>query len=94
MKTLSKFAAGLIAGLIAVLAVAGTTQAQAKGSKCVMAGGEATMITQDLAKFMANAALKNSMASHKWTPKGAVKVTCDSGTVGLAHCSARQKACG
>lgn len=90
MKTISLCAAGLAA----LLAVAGAADAQAKGGKCVMAGGEATMVTQDLAKFMANAALKNSMAAHKWSPKGAVKVTCDSGVAGLAHCSARQKACG
>ena len=36
----------------------------AKAGKCVMAGGEATMVTEDLAKFMAGAALKNSMAAH------------------------------
>ena len=77
---------------VALVAVAGNAQA-AKGSKCVMAGGEATMVTEDLAKFMAGAALKNAMAAHNWTPHGAVKVTCDAAS-GLPHCLARQKACG
>jgi hypothetical protein len=83
----------LAAGAVVATALIGSTDSQAK-SKCVMAGGEATMVTQDLAKYMANAALKNAIAAHKWTAKGAVKVKCDTGTMGLAHCSARQKACG
>ena len=77
--------------LAAVAVVALTSGAQA-GSKCVMAGGEATMVTEDLAKFMAGAALKNSMAAHGWTAHGAVKMKCDS--TGLPHCVAHQKACG
>jgi hypothetical protein len=67
-----------------------STQASAK---CVLAGGEATMITVDLAKFMAGAALKNSMSAHGWAPHGAVRMRCDT-SVGLPHCLARQKACG
>jgi len=63
-------------------------------AKCVMAGGESVMATQDLAKFMASAALKNSMAAHGWKPHGVVKVTCDTSAIGLPHCLARQKACG
>jgi hypothetical protein len=65
----------------------------AEAGKCVLAGGEATMITEDLAKFMAGAALKNSMAAHNWTPHGAVHMKCDSASA-LPHCVARQKACG
>ncbi|MEQ1671304.1 MAG: hypothetical protein ABL893_10635 [Hyphomicrobium sp.] len=86
MKTILKLAVAATA-LVAV-----TTGAHA--GKCVTAGGEATMVTQDLAKFMANAALKNSIAAHNWKASGPVKVKCDTGTIGLAHCSARQKACG
>jgi hypothetical protein len=71
----------------AVFAAAG-----AAAAKCVVAGGEATMVTQDLAKFMAGAALKNSMAAHGWKPQGAVKMKCDA--TGLPHCVAKQKACG
>ena len=73
--------------------VSAPAQAARKGGKCVMAGGEATMITEDLAKYMASAALKNSMASHGWKPRGVVKMKCDTAG-GLPHCMARQSACG
>lgn len=73
------------------LAVA-STEASAR---CVLAGGEATMVTYDLAKFMANAALKNSIKAHGWTAHGAVRTRCNtSPSIGLPHCLARQKACG
>ena len=78
----------------AVLAIApGSAQAAHKAGKCVMAGGEATMLTEDLAKYMAGAALKNSLASHGWTAHGAVKMKCDAAN-GLPHCMARLRACG
>lgn len=67
--------------------------AQAMGGKCQMAGGGATMVTEDLAKYMATAALKNAIAAHGWTAQGPVKMKCDTGT-GLPNCHARQKACG
>lgn len=77
-------------GMIAFALVVASTEAHAK---CVMAGGDSVMATEDLAKFMAGAALKNSMAAHNWTPHGVVKMTCDTSSVGLPHCLARQKAC-
>jgi hypothetical protein len=80
---------GMVAFVLAVGMAANEAQA-----KCVMAGGESVMATQDLAKFMAGAALKNSMAAHGWKPHGAVKVMCDTSAIGLPHCLARQKACG
>jgi hypothetical protein len=81
-----------VCGIAAVSLLALATSASA-GGKCVMAGGEATMVTEDLAKFMAGAALKNAMAAHAWTPHGAVKMKCDTANA-LPHCLARQKACG
>lgn len=86
MKSLLNITLAVAAGC----AFAGSAQA----GSCVMAGGEATMVTQDLAKFMASAALKNSITAHNWKPHGAVTITCDTSSVGLAHCVARQKACG
>jgi hypothetical protein len=77
---------------VAVVAIAGTAQAGHKGGGCVMAGGEATMITEDLAKFMAGAALKNSMAAHGWTAHGVSHTKCDTAN-GLPHCVSKQKAC-
>ena len=75
-----------VAGL-AFVSITGTANAG-----CVQAGGEATMVTEDLAKFMANAALNNSIKAHGWTAQGGVKMTCDT-NVGLPHCVAKQKAC-
>ncbi len=49
------------------------------------------MVTEDLAKFMAGAALKNSIAAHGWTPRGPVLMTCDTNAV-LPHGVAQQKA--
>jgi hypothetical protein len=60
----------------------------------VMAGGQATMVTLDLAKYMANAALKNSINAHGWRAHGAVRTRCDTSSAGLPHCVSRQKACG
>jgi hypothetical protein len=79
-----------IAAVSAVIIMA-STEAYAG---CVMAGGESVMVTEDLAKFMAGAALKNAIAAHGWKPHGAVKTTCDTSSIGLPHCLARQKACG
>ena len=53
-----KIAISAAAVALAAFFAAGT--ANAAGS-CVMAGGTADMITEDLARFMANAALNNSM---------------------------------
>lgn len=64
--------------------------ASAKG-KCVRAGGEATMVTEDLAKFMANAALNNQIKANGWTASGPVKMTCKT-EIGT-HCVAHQRAC-
>lgn len=81
-----------ITGLALAAVAAASGGAQAAG-KCVVAGGEATMVTQDLAKFMAEAALKNSIAAHNWKAAGPVTVKCDA-PYGMAHCMARRKACG
>lgn len=81
--------------LVATLAIGVTLvlpgAANAKSS-CVRAGGEATMITQDLARFMANAALKNSISGMGAKPSGPIKVSC-SGQTGLTTCKAFQRAC-
>lgn len=95
-KTGSTLTLALVATVAAVAAgaVAGPADAKAKAaakSKCVQAGGEATMVTEDLAKFMANAALNNQIKANNWKASGAVKMTCKTelGT----HCVARQRAC-
>lgn len=74
---------------VGVIVSAGAATAQAK--KCVLAGGEATMITEDLAKFMAEAALKNSISGMGATASGKIDMKCK--TEGLTSCTARQRAC-
>jgi hypothetical protein len=59
---------------------------------CVLAGGEATMVTEDLARFMANAALNNSIKGMGATASGTAKVECKPAAL-LSYCIARQKAC-
>lgn len=81
----------MIAAAAGVAALSTAAVAQKAGS-CVMAGGEATMITSDLAKFMANAALKNSISGKGLKASGEVKMTCKDG-VASVYCIAKQKAC-
>ncbi len=86
-----------VASLSATLVVAGAVMisggapAFAKKS-CVLAGGEATMVTADLAKFMANAALENSIKGKGLTASGPVKMKCNEPTP-LTYCMATQRAC-
>ena len=74
---------------IALLGAMAATSAEAG---CRFAGGEATMITKDLAVFMANAALKNSIADHGERAKGAVSLSCKDDTF-TTTCHARRQAC-
>ena len=76
----------------AVLVAGSSVGMRAEAAKCVRAGGQATMITEDLAKFMANAALKNSISGMNAKAVGPVAMKCDTGS-GLPTCTARQKAC-
>ena len=77
----------------ALAAFASSVSGAQAAVKCVTAGGESTMTTLDLAKFMAEAALKNAIAAHNWKAAGPIKVTCDA-PYGLPHCIAQRKACG
>jgi hypothetical protein len=80
----------LAAAMLTAAAIAVATPAAAKS--CVMAGGEATMITGDLARFMANAALGNSIKGKGLTAVGPVKMKCNDPSP-LVYCIATQKAC-
>ena len=86
--TYSKFAGGFVAaGLAVAMAASGAT-----AGPCYNAGGSATMVTTDLAKFMAEAALKNSIAGHGWKASGPIKMECkDDGLT--TSCTARRLAC-
>lgn len=80
------FLAGVCAAILCCVSVS------AQAASCVKAGGEATMITEDLAKFMANAALNNQMTANNLKPAGQVSMTCSAAVVGT-HCIAHQRAC-
>lgn len=88
MKTLALVAMGAAAAL-AVASFAPTT-ADAK-AKCVMAGGTATGLTQDVAKTMATAALNQSVSSYG-KAAGKVAMKCDANVL-MSTCTAKQRAC-
>lgn len=93
MTSIARFAVCLAAGATLVAAASlGALAQEKKAAKCVMAGGEATMITKDLAEFMAGAALKNSISGMGAKSVGQVKMTCKDGT-GTVYCLAKQQAC-
>lgn len=75
----------------ATLLATGPTQAATRKS-CVMAGGEATMMTRGMAEFMANAALKNSIKGKDMTATGPISLKCND-PAPLTYCIARQRAC-
>ncbi len=80
--------------LVSAASVAAVTlAATGANAACYHAGGSATMVTTELAKFMAEAALKNSIAAHGWTAKGPVKMVCKEETL-TTSCTARRVACG
>lgn len=61
-------------------------------TKCVMAGGEGSNVLPDVAKFMANAALENSIKANGWQAAGKVKQSCKTDVV-MTTCVSRQRAC-
>jgi hypothetical protein len=76
---------------LAVLMTGAATWSSAEAG-CRRAGGVATMVTYDLAVFMANAALKNSIADHGERPSGPVQLKCTDDTL-TTTCTARRQAC-
>jgi hypothetical protein len=79
-------------GLSLALAIAGAATWSSAEAGCRRAGGVATMVTYDLAVFMANAALKNSIADHGERPSGPVQLKCTDDTL-TTTCTARRQAC-
>lgn len=80
------------AALAALTAAVSLPIGPALAKSCVKAGGTATMITEDLARFMAEAALKNSISGGGMKGEGKVSMTCKPES-GLVNCTASQKAC-
>jgi hypothetical protein len=88
LTTKSLFAVAALAAFAASIA----PSYAAPSKSCVLAGGEATMVTRDLAEFMAKAALNNSMKAKDLKPSGAVKLNCKD-PAPLTYCLAEQRAC-
>lgn len=86
MKTLSAIALG--AALSAGLALAPAAQA----AKCVMAGGSATGLTQDIAKQLATMALNQSISNYGGKASGKIAMKCD-GNLLMSNCTAKQRVC-
>jgi len=65
---------------------------QAAEAGCRTVVGSADMVTTDLAKFMANAALKNAIADKGLKPSGSITLTCREDTF-TTYCKASRPAC-
>lgn len=83
-------AAGALA-LGLVVTAAGSAFAQ-KAKSCVMAGGQGTGLGQDIAKVMADAALKEVLAKGGMKGQGKVSTKCDNNPI-VTTCTASQRAC-
>lgn len=66
--------------------------AHAAKPNCVKAGGTATSPTEGIARFMAEAALKNSIEAQGRKAAGPAVIKCDGNVIG-ATCVANAKAC-
>lgn len=86
-KTLSFLAVGTLTVLAAATLAPATADA-----KCVLAGGTATGLTQDIAKTLATAALNQSISNYGGKASGKVAMKCDANMV-MSTCTAKQRAC-
>ncbi len=84
-----------IARLAALMLAAGTIAAATTpaGAACKQIGAVGTGVTTDLAKFMADAALKNIREAQGFSKaSGSTTYKCETGMI-ATDCHARQKAC-
>lgn len=65
---------------------------QASAAKCVMAGGEGTGVTPEIAKSLSAIALNTSITNMSAKAKGKVATTCQT-TLVVSTCTSRQRAC-
>jgi hypothetical protein len=80
----------LTAILAASLSLAAATGS--KAAECKLFGGIGNGLTEDLAKFMADAAVKNVIENNGMKPTGDIKHTCKAATLG-SECTARMQGC-
>lgn len=78
---------------LSALALAGAMLCgQSAQAGCQTVVGSADMVTTDLAKFMANAALKNAIEAKGLKPSGEIALTCREDTF-TTYCKASRRAC-
>ncbi len=77
----------LIAATTAIILLAAPAAAD-----CKLFGGIGNGITEGMAKFMAEAAVKNIIENKGLKPTGEIKHTCTAAAVG-SECTARQQGC-
>ncbi len=80
--------------VLATLAAAAMTMTLAAPAlaECKLYGGIGTGVTEGIAKFMSNAAIKNIIEGKGLKPTGAITHTCTAGTF-VTECAARQQGC-
>ncbi len=88
MTRMGRFVA--IAAAAAGLAASG---AGTSSAECIQAGGIGTGVTTDIATFMANKALANSIENWGGKPAGKASLKCESSAVVVTNCTASQRAC-
>jgi hypothetical protein len=87
MKSLVRIGV-IVAGAVAVI---GAT-ADPSRAECTTLGSVGTGINEGLAKFMAEAGLKNIRENKGLKPSGGISYKCEAGAV-FTDCHAKQKAC-
>lgn len=75
---------------LAAFVVMGSVQASA--AKCVMAGGQGTGVTPEIAKSLSAIALNTSISNMGAKAKGKVATACQT-TLVVSTCTSRQRAC-
>ncbi len=76
--------------LLAVAASLGLSSAAS--ADCKLYGGIGNGVTEGIARFMAEAAVKNVIENKGLKPTGEIKHTCKAATLG-SECTARQQGC-
>ena len=80
----------LVASVAALIAVAVATPATA--AKCVLAGGQGTGVTPEIATSLSKIALGNAIKNMSAKPRGKVATKCETALV-ISTCTSRQRAC-
>jgi hypothetical protein len=81
----------MVLAALAAAAVTITFAAPAT-AECKLYGGIGTGVTEGIAKFMSNAAIKNIIEGKGLKPTGEITHTCTAGTF-VTECAARQQGC-